>query len=163
MPKIWPTIFLTHIFFRPTIFLIQFFLTQILFNFNSWTIVFLFLKSIPGERGKIEASAFLMVGRYRYDCLWNINPSHSQPQQQVKPSSVTEEDRELVRSQATEPGFPCQHRSIPVYMEVSKLRTMWWRKRWSKQSKARRSILIQRTMMTNMQTNCLGKRTHLTF
>ena len=35
---------------------------------------------------------------------------------------------------------------------VSKLPTMSWRKRRSKKSKVRRSILIQITMVTNMRT-----------
>ena len=70
-----------------------------------------------------EAAAFFKVGRYRYDSLRNLNPSLPIPSSNSRPNyhGVTAEEEELIRvfmkGQATEPGYHCQHRSIPVYME----------------------------------------------
>ena len=63
------------------------------------------------------------IGRYRYDRLRNMNPNLPIPCSNSRPNyrRITAEQKELIRlfmlNQATEPGYPCQHRSIPVYME----------------------------------------------
>ena len=61
------------------------------------------------------------IGRYRYDRLRNMNPTLPIPRLRPNYRAVTAEDKEVVRlfmkGQATEPGYPCQHRSIPVFME----------------------------------------------
>ena len=63
------------------------------------------------------------IGRYRYDRLRNMNPNLPIPSNTSRPKyhRITAEQKELIRlfmlSQPTEPGYPCQHRSIPIYME----------------------------------------------
>ena len=68
-----------------------------------------------------EAGALFKVGRNRYDRLRNLNPTLPIPRPRPNYRVVTAEDKEVVRlfmkGQATEPGYPCQHRSIPVFME----------------------------------------------
>ena len=70
-----------------------------------------------------EAAALFEVGRYRYDRLRNMNPTLPIPCSNSRPNhrAITAENKEVIRifikSQATEPGYPCQHRSTPVYME----------------------------------------------
>ena len=67
-----------------------------------------------------EAAAVFAIGRHRYDRLRNLNPSLPIPRR-TNHLRIGIEQKELVRlflkSQPTEPGYPCQHRSIPVYME----------------------------------------------
>ena len=63
------------------------------------------------------------IGRYRYDRLRSLNPNLPIPSCNSRPNyrRTTAEQKELIRlfmlTQATEPGYPCQHRSIPIYME----------------------------------------------
>ena len=68
-----------------------------------------------------EAAAMFKIGRFRYDRLRNMNPTLPIPRSRPNYRAVTAEDKEVVRlfmkGQATEPGYPCQHRSIPVFME----------------------------------------------
>ena len=70
-----------------------------------------------------EAAAMFEIGRYRYDRLRNMNPNLPIPSNTSRPKyhRIAAEQKELIRlfmlSQPTEPGYPCQHRSIPIYME----------------------------------------------
>ena len=63
------------------------------------------------------------IGRYRYDRLRNMNPNLPILSNTSRPKyhRIAAEQKELIRlfmlSQPTEPGYPCQHRSIPIYME----------------------------------------------
>ena len=63
------------------------------------------------------------IGRYRYDRLRQLNPNLPIPSSNSRPNykRISAEQKELIRlfmlNQATEPGYPCQHRAIPIYME----------------------------------------------
>ena len=77
---------------------------------------------ILGHNLSREETCFLFkIGRYRYDRIRNMNPN--QPVPKIRPSDrcVTAEDREVIRlmmkAQSFEPGYPCNHRSTPLYME----------------------------------------------
>ena len=63
----------------------------------------------------------LKVGRGRYDRLRNMDPNQPVPRLRPPDRSVTAEDKELIRlmmkAQSFEPGYPCNHRSTPLYME----------------------------------------------
>ena len=76
---------------------------------------------VSNKISREEAAVFFKIGRYRYDRLRNMNPTLPIPQKRPADHRVTAEDKELVRifmkAQATEPGYPCQHRSTPVYIE----------------------------------------------
>ena len=67
-----------------------------------------------------EAAAVFAIGRHRYDRLRNLNPTLPIPRRSNY-QRIGIEQKELVRLflkvQPTEPGYPCQHRSTPVYME----------------------------------------------
>ena len=64
---------------------------------------------------------FFKVGHYRFDRLRDLNPALPIPKKRPTTHRINAEDKELVRlflkSQATEPGYPCHHRSTPIYME----------------------------------------------
>ena len=68
-----------------------------------------------------EASFLCKIGRCRYDRLRNLNPNQPIVARRPPDHRVTAEDKELVRlvmkSQSFEPGYPCSHRSTPLYME----------------------------------------------
>ena len=68
-----------------------------------------------------EAMAFFKVGRYRFDRLRDLDPNKPIQKRRPPAHKVTAEDKELVRifmkSQPTEPGYPCHHRSTPIYLE----------------------------------------------
>ena len=64
-----------------------------------------------------EAAEFFKVGSYRYDRLRNMNPAKAIPNRAPASHRVTMEDKELVKAQAFEPGYPCSHRSTPIYMQ----------------------------------------------
>ena len=63
------------------------------------------------------------IGRYHYDRLRNLDPRLPIPSAKNTRNynCLTAEQKELIRlfmlNQPTEPGYPCQHRSIPMYME----------------------------------------------
>ena len=67
-----------------------------------------------------EAMEFFKIGRYRFDRLRNLNPNLPVPKQRPSENAVSVEDKEFVRifmkASETEPGYPCHHRSTPVYM-----------------------------------------------
>ena len=70
-----------------------------------------------------EACAFFNLGRYRFDRLRNMNPLQPIPKKRPTENCVTAQDKELIRifmkAQAMEPGYPCNHRSVAIYMEDS--------------------------------------------
>ena len=76
---------------------------------------------IANNISREEAAEFFKVGRCRYDRLRNMDPTKAIPKRPPAKHRVTPEDKELVRifmkAQAFEPGYPCSHRSTPVYME----------------------------------------------
>ena len=68
-----------------------------------------------------EACFLFKVGRGRYDRLRNMNPNQPVPEVRASDRCVTAEDKEVIRlmmkAQSFEPGYPCNHRSTPLYME----------------------------------------------
>jgi hypothetical protein len=69
----------------------------------------------------MEAMMFFKVGRGRFDRLRDLNPLLPIPRRRPSSHRVTAEDKELVRlfmkAQPVEPGYPCHHRSTPLYLE----------------------------------------------
>lgn len=76
---------------------------------------------IANNISREEAAEYFKVGQYRYNRLRNMDPSKAIPKRPPAKHRVTLEDKETVRifmkAQAFEPGYPCSHRSTPVYME----------------------------------------------
>ena len=68
-----------------------------------------------------EATKLFKIGRLRYDRLRNMNPNQPIPARRPPDHKVTSEDKELIRlvlkGENYEPGYPCSHRSTPLYME----------------------------------------------
>jgi hypothetical protein len=64
--------------------------------------------------------AFFKIGRYKFDRLKDLNPNHPIPKKRPNDNVISSGDKEFVRvfmkAQETEPGYPCHHRSTPVYM-----------------------------------------------
>ena len=70
---------------------------------------------------RTEGMLFFKVGRGRFDRLRDLNPLLPIPRRMPASHRVTAEDKELVRlfmkAQPVEPGYPCHHRSTPLYLE----------------------------------------------
>ena len=69
---------------------------------------------------RAEAMTFFKIGRYKFDRLRDMNPTRPVPKKRPNDNAVTAADKEFVRvfmrAQEIEPGYPCHHRSTPVYM-----------------------------------------------
>ena len=69
---------------------------------------------------RAEAMTFFKIGRYRFDRLRDLNPNLPVPKKRPNDNVLTTEDKEFIRvfmkAMETEPGYPCHHRSTPVYM-----------------------------------------------
>ena len=69
---------------------------------------------------RAEAMDFFKIGRYKYDRLRNLNPNLPIPKRRPNDNAVSLVDKEFIRifmkAMETEPGYPCHHRSTPVYM-----------------------------------------------
>ena len=70
---------------------------------------------------RTEGMLFFKVGRGRFDRLRDLNPLLPIPRRMPVSHRVTAEDKELIRlfmrAQPVEPGYPCHHRSTPLYLE----------------------------------------------
>ena len=69
---------------------------------------------------RVEAMEFFKIGRYRFDRLRNLNPAQPIPKRRPNENAVSAEDKEFIRifmkAMEFEPGYPCHHRSTPIYM-----------------------------------------------
>ena len=69
---------------------------------------------------RFEAMTFFKIGRYKFDRLRDLNPNQPVPKKRPNDNVITAADKEFVRvfmkAQEVEPGYPCHHRSTPVYM-----------------------------------------------
>ena len=67
-----------------------------------------------------EVMAFFKIGRYKYDRLKSLNPALPIPKRRPNDNAVSAEDKEFIRifmkAMEIEPGYPCHHRSTPIYM-----------------------------------------------
>ena len=72
------------------------------------------------DLSRAEAMLFFKIGRYRFDRIREYNPNLPIPKKRPNDNIVTSEDKEFVRilmkAMETEPGYPCHHRSTPLYM-----------------------------------------------
>ena len=69
---------------------------------------------------RAEAMEFFKIGRYKYERLRNLNPNLPIPKKRPNDNAISLEDKEFIRifmkAMEIEPGYPCHHRSTPVYM-----------------------------------------------
>ena len=69
---------------------------------------------------RAEAMEFFKIGRYKYDRLKGLNPTQPIPKRRPNENAISAEDKEFIRilmkAMELEPGYPCHHRSTPIYM-----------------------------------------------
>ena len=68
-----------------------------------------------------EACSFFSIGRNRFDRVRNSNPLLPLSKKSINENAVRPQDKELIRifmkAQPMEPGYPCNHRSVAIYMQ----------------------------------------------
>ena len=68
-----------------------------------------------------EACSFFSIGRNRFDRVRNSNPLLPPSKKSINENAVRPQDKELIRifmkAQPMEPGYPCNHRSVAIYMQ----------------------------------------------